>query len=134
MYQEDLQVKLSHTDATGVIYFAELFRMASDAYEQFLARSDFNYAELFYSSEYATPIVHSEADYLAPIMIGNILTITLSLAAISEGSYSLLCDFVNEKGKKVGKVITVHACILRKTRQKAQLPAELRDFLTEKLS
>ena len=70
MFVHRTQVRLYHTDATGVLYFAEQFKLASETLEEFLKDRGFSSKELM-SSAYFLPVVHAEADY--PLLCGWVI-------------------------------------------------------------
>ncbi len=76
MFTYQFQVRLQDTDATGVLYFPRQFQMAMEAFEEFLKHRGYSLRQLL-ESNYLMPVVHAEGDYLAPVMVGDVLEVRL---------------------------------------------------------
>jgi YbgC/YbaW family acyl-CoA thioester hydrolase len=126
------QVKLRDTDATGVLYFTEQFRMASEAFEEFLKEKGLILRELI-ASDYLMPVVHAEADYFKPLKVGEGLEIQLKIAQVGTSSMTLQCNFFSLEQKiEVGRVQIVHVVIDREKKTSVPIPDFLRKiFETE---
>ena len=120
-------VRMNDTDAAGVIYFANQFRIAHEAFEQFLDSVKLSVGHMLDNSDYLFPIIHAEADYKAPLKVGDALTINMSVDRIGDSSVSLLFRLLDRHGKKVGTVKIVHVAVDKATWKKRPLPQELKD-------
>ena len=126
------RVFLRDTDATGVIYFSVLLQYALEAFEEFLHREKKPLSTLF-KKGYFCPIVHTEADYKAPIRVGDELSIELSLIKLSNRSFTIGADF-----KKIPSLISaghtkiVHAFVFKGEEVASIIPKELADILEGK--
>jgi len=130
MFIYQTRVRLRDTDATGVLYFTEQLRMAVEAFEAGLEASHFSLKNLL-NSNYLLPIVHVEADYKAPLAVGDSLEVSLRVVKLGDTSFTLQSVFhAPEQKKEVGKVEIVHVVIERKNKTPASIP----DFLREVLS
>ena len=84
-------VRFGDTDAAGVIHFHHLLRWSHEAWEESLQIYGLEAIDVFPSSvdihhfiDIALPIVHCEADFMAPIRIADELEIHLApLKAVS---------------------------------------------------
>jgi len=76
MFTYKTTVRLHHTDAAGVLFFAQLFSIAHDCYEE-LINSCIPIAEIIQSKPFALPIIHAEADYFLPIGVSEKIEIKL---------------------------------------------------------
>lgn len=129
MYIYKTQVRLRDTDATGVLYFAEQFRMALEAFEEFLKDKGFSLNQLL-GSQYLMPIVHAEGDYFAPLVIGNTLEISLKVIKLGTSSVTLESSFHDPERKiNVGRVQIVHVVVNRESRTSVPIPDFLRPIL-----
>ena len=126
MYTLQISVKLHDTDAAGLLFFANQFKMAHDAYEGFMEQIGFSFARIFQDEDFLLPIVHAEADYKARLQVGDRLTIHLTVEKIGDSSFVLLYDLSDADGKSAGMVRTVHVCTDEGTGKKRSLPDELR--------
>ena len=134
MFTYRMQVRLKDTDATGVLYFAEQFKMAMDVFEEFLKERGAPFRQLL-DSNYLMPVVHAEADYLAPLMVGDELQIELGVAKIGTSSVTLIYTFYDVIRKMtVGRVKIVHVAIERHQRSASvPIPDFLRNILEPEL-
>ena len=74
----------------------------------------------------------AESDYLAPLFVGDKITITITVGKIGKTSFSF--NYVIRNGKNtVGTAKTVHVTVDKKTKKKIPLPKEVRGSL-EKFS
>jgi 1,4-dihydroxy-2-naphthoyl-CoA hydrolase len=127
MFTYRTQVRLKDTDATGVLYFSEQFKMALETFEEFLKERGFPLRQLL-ESTYLMPIVHAEADYLAPLMVGDELEIVLKVSKVGTSSVTLSYAFHDVVRKiDVGRVEIVHVVVEREKKT----PVPIRDFLRE---
>lgn len=134
MFIYHTQVRLKDTDATGVLYFTEQFRMALEAFEEFLKDRGFSLKQLLESS-YLMPIVHAEGDYLAPLMVGDELEVSLKVIKLGTSSVTLEFLFRDTDRKfDVGKVQIVHVVIEKEKRNSVPIPDFLRSILESELN
>ena len=129
MFTYQTTVRLSDTDATGVLYFTQQLRMALEAFEQFLKERGFGLSKLC-DSPYLMPIVHAEADYLSALKVDDEIEISLSVEKIGNRSFSILYMFSDTEGKKsFGTVKLVHAFIKKGESKSTELTPELIEIL-----
>lgn len=127
MFTHHLKIRLHHTDATGVLFFGAQFQLAMDALEEFLLHKGFSLKTL-YASPYFFPVVHAESDYLAPLVVGDELEITLKVVKIGTSSVTFHHTLQNRHTQVLsGRVEVVHVLVDRETRTPVPLP----DFLRE---
>jgi YbgC/YbaW family acyl-CoA thioester hydrolase len=127
MFRFATTVKLYDTDATGALFFAAQFRLIHDACEAFLTAADFSVrgkpATLF-------PIVHAEADYVAPLRWGDAVAVEVRPGRVGKTSFGLCYRLIKNDGTVAGTVATVHVAVSGKTGRPMVLPAKLRAALT----
>jgi 1,4-dihydroxy-2-naphthoyl-CoA hydrolase len=126
-------LRLFSTDATGVLYFAEKFRMAQEFFEEYLENcgvSGVTLGESLTKGEFLFPIVHAEADFLAPIRVGDELELSLFLERIRTSSFILVCRFSSAQSSKLlGKTTIVHVTVDKKSGTPSPIPKKLREAL-----
>ena len=125
MFTYQTTIKMHETDAAGFLFFGALFTIAHDVYEEFLESAGFTISSILKNSEYLIPIVHAESNYYIPVSVSDKITVQLQVENISEHSYTILYDFLNEMGKIIGNAKTVHAVIDKRNRTKMKIPADL---------
>jgi len=121
-------VTLRMTDAAGVIFFAEQLALVHDVEEELFAHVGFPVGAVLRAGEIAFPIVRCETEYLGPLVVDDVVTVTLTIARLGETSFSV-AHTLSKGSALVGRGLIVHACIDRRTRQKATLPNGLRAAL-----
>lgn len=123
------RVTLSETDATGVIYFTEKLKIASEAFEDFLISKKWPLRDLIEKSEFLMPIVHAEADYSAPLWVGDLVEVRLKLAEMGTSSFTLEAELW--KNEMVGKTRIVHVTVSRISGKAIPLPEMLKSHLLQ---
>ena len=122
-------VRLSETDTTGVIYFTNLFKFATETLEEFLETKGTNLLKIIQNSDYLLPIVSAKSTYLAPIFLSDEITLTLTLIKMGITSIEFHTDI--SKGNSVaGKVEITHVITSKTTLQKERIPEDLKTLLT----
>ncbi len=123
------QIRLHDTDAAGILFFANQFKILHDAYEHVLEKMGFSFNQMLTKRSYFLPIVHAESDYKKPLFVGDKVVVTVNVAHIGTTSFSFAYQLHNLKKQLVGSGKTVHVTINKKTRAKITLPAECRQAL-----
>jgi 1,4-dihydroxy-2-naphthoyl-CoA hydrolase len=130
MFTHKTKIRLHDTDAAGIIFFANQFKIIHDAYEDLLETIGWSFRTMLKGTKYFLPIVHAESDYKTPVFVGDKIVITVKVGHIGETSFSF--EYTLKRGKTlVGTAKTVHVTIHQKTRKKTPLPASLRSALTK---
>ncbi len=123
-----VSIKFHLADPAGIMYFAHIFSLAHDGYEQFVQAAGYSWKDYFLSSQYLFPIRHVECDYQKPFLAGEPYDVTLSVVHFLNSSFKT--EYVFEKNQKVHAVVQiVHACLDAKTHFKIEVPAEFKQKL-----
>ena len=123
-------VRLSDTDAAGVVYFANVLVMCHEAYEESLIRAGINFQELVNSSTTALPIVHSSVDFFRPMYCGDSLLIQLNPKQLQGSEFEVVYEiFPAGKEKSSAKAITKHVCIDLSQRKRTPLPEQIKNWI-----
>ena len=80
MYVYQTKIKLHETDAAGLIFFSNQFKLMHDAYESLLETIGFGFSDLIRKCDFFLPIIHAEADYKKPLFVGDVLEIQVKVA------------------------------------------------------
>ena len=130
MFTYATKIRLHDTDAAGILFFANQFKIIHDAYEDLLEKFGWSFHTMLGGKNYFLPIVHAESEYKTPLFVGDKIVITIKVGHIGETSFSF--EYILKRGKTmVGTAKTVHVTINQKTRKKILLPPALRSTLTK---
>jgi 1,4-dihydroxy-2-naphthoyl-CoA hydrolase len=118
------KIYLRDTDATGVLYFTEQLRMALEVLEEYISLK-----EMLEEGKFLMPIVHAEADYFAPLRVGDEVGISFEVTRLGTKSLTLSYTFFSQD-VEVGKVSMVHVAVDASTFQPIPLPQKMIETLT----
>lgn len=129
MYKYKRVVRVQDTDATGVLYFANQLQIGLEALEDFFDSRGIPIGRMIEKKDYLLPVVHVEADFFAPIHVGDILELTLTFPKIGVTSFTHASD-VFKKGKRVGTVTIVHVVYCPKKKKGVPVPQKIKKLFT----
>lgn len=129
MFTYKTTIKLHETDAAGLLFFSQQFKLIHDAYEELLDSRGIGFPVMLREKSYFLPIVHAESDYKKPLFVGDRLTIEVIVSHIGETSFSFSYRLLKNSKILVGTAKTVHVTISKKTGKKIPLPKEMRKAL-----
>ncbi len=133
MFTYRLTIQLHHTDAYGIIFFANQFKFCHDAFQALLEQLGFPLPPTRHDVPAMFVIVHAECDYKAPIHVGHKLTVEVFAEKIGTTSMIMGYRFTNQHGVLVGIGKTVHVFIDTKTSAKVPLSDAVRTAFTPHL-
>lgn len=128
MFETQSDVKLPDTDAAGILFFANHFTMAHNAYEAFMETIDCSLKHIIRESSYLLPIAHAEADYQGILSLGDKFSISMK-AEVGKTSFTLSCVFKDGQGNMAAQVRTVHVAVDKGTGEKIPLPDKVKKGL-----
>ena len=131
MYRYQTNIKLHETDAAGLLFFSNQFKIIHDAYEGLLESIGFGFADLLRKENFFLPIVHAESDYKAPLFVGDVIEIQVTVEKIGQTSFTFAYKLLSTKGVLVGTAKTVHVTIDKATHKKIPLPSLMRTKIQE---
>lgn len=129
------EILLRETDATGVIYFSELQSLASEAFQNFLAKKGFSIFDLIENGNYLTPVVRAESEFLKPLFVGTPIRVEGQLERIGEHSftikYLIIKKYQNNSHppENAGSVMITHVFVDKVHRRPIPVPADYRNLL-----
>lgn len=126
MFSYALTVQLHHTDAYGIIFFANQFKFCHDAFQAFLDQVGLPLPPRRELVPTMLVIVHVEADYKVPVHVGDRLRIEVRVHAIGTTSIQMDYRIFNQHGIQVGGARTVHVTIDTATSAKVVVPEKYR--------
>ncbi len=118
--QQERTVRLSETDATGIIYFTNLFKYACESFEEYLENELKRGGHTFHTTNIALPIVDVKGVFLSQITTGD--KVSISLEKLEKKRTSLIATTTIKKGETiVAKITIVHVAISKLTGKKILL-------------
>jgi len=131
MFSYKRTIFLRETDATGVLYFSEQFKLALEAMEAYFSSVNFKLQVMIDESDFLMPIVHADADFSSPMRVGDEIEILLSLKKIGTSSFTLNTLIKDGSQKEIGRVSIVHVCVSKASGKPIPLPDEVKLPLTK---
>lgn len=119
-------VRLYDSDAAGFHFYGAQFRFAHEALENFLEHVGLPIAQVIREREVLFPVVHAEADYRAPLTVGDRLTVRVVVRALGDRSFSIGYRLFLADGREAGSVTTVHAAVTAASGASCPLPDAVR--------
>lgn len=130
MFINKSRIYFNQVDPGGILFYGEVFNIVHSAYEEMLNSFDLD-TNYFEHSEFAIPIIHSEADYLKPVKFGDEIITKIVVSELKTSSFSLEFEIQDIIGNILVKVKTVHVFVKKKGFSKTELPTGLRSKLNE---
>jgi 1,4-dihydroxy-2-naphthoyl-CoA hydrolase len=125
---EERPIRFQDVDAAGTIYYARVFEYFGDVYVRMLVEAGLDMPASLLRRDCASPLAHAEAQYLAPLVFGERVTVKLVLARVGKTSTSYA--YRVEKDDVLAVVgQTVHVWVDPKTFSAMPVPEALRRFL-----
>ena len=128
MYKNDYVVKLTDTDAAGILFFASYLTLAHEAYESFMEKIDVSLRYIIEDSVNFVVIAHTEVDYKSSLRLEDRYSIDITVSKIGKTSFELEYLFEKE-GQEIATAKTVHVITDKKTGRPTKLPDKLIDGL-----
>jgi len=129
MFVHSLLVQLHHTDAYGILFFANQLAFCHDAFQIWLTESGHPLAPTRAEAEFVAVVVHVESDYAAPVRLGDRIAVHYGVEKIGTTSFTNRFRLVNQHGVEVGGCQVVQVVIDPVTSAKAPIPDWLRTLL-----
>lgn len=129
MFVTHNKVRMNDTDMAGILFFANQFRFVHDAWEDLVESENISFKQILENEPFLFVIVHAEADYLAPLNIGDQLDIHVEVESIGNSSFTMFYQIYTKDKTVVGTAKTVHVTIDKKTRKKIPIPEKLKNLL-----
>lgn len=128
MFTSTYKVRMSDSDMAGILFFANQYHFIHYTIEDFFEKIGLPFDKLFNENPYVFVIVHSEADYLHPLSVGDLLKIEMTIKRIGKSSIHFHFD-IKRGNDLVGRAETIHVCLDRNTRKKMDIPDSFKSRL-----
>jgi 1,4-dihydroxy-2-naphthoyl-CoA hydrolase len=127
-------VRLSDTDAAGVVYFTNVLAMCHEAYEESLETAGIDLKVFVNNPTTAIPIIHGSVDFFRPMFCGDKLIIHLTPQQLNDREFEVTYQIVTAASLETGlaKAKTRHVCIHPTDRHRMKLPEKILQWLKDK--
>jgi 1,4-dihydroxy-2-naphthoyl-CoA hydrolase len=125
----EFPIRMRHTDAAGVMFFAKKIELAHDAYEAYVEAIGSPLPPDMLSQPIILPIVHVSADYRAPLRLNDRVHISVAVEKVGTRSFAMRYDFRAVDGTDLGPAKTVHVAMERDTGHSIRIPEAIRERL-----
>jgi 1,4-dihydroxy-2-naphthoyl-CoA hydrolase len=122
-------IRLSDTDAAGVVYFANVLHICHEAYEESLVNANVNIKTFLNNSAIAIPIISASVNFFRPIFCGDRLFIALTTQQLNNSEFEINYCVSNSSDQVIAKAKTKHVCITTLDRKKINLPDSIARWL-----
>ena len=127
-----VQIRFHEADPAGIVYFANVFSLAHDTFEEFIEAAGIPWQEWFRKGPYFVPIRHAECNYLAPFRPGQKYQVHAQVSRLGTTSFQMQYTFesITTKKKQIHAVVTmVHSFVNSKTKNKMKVPVRYQKAL-----
>lgn len=122
-----IKVRFDDVDYARILFFPKAFTYSQHAFEAFCeAELGTSLRALIDERKLGFPIVHTEADYQAPLRFGDECQVQLEVAKLSERSVTLRHQLWRDGTTLCATVSVVHAVVDLGPFKPCPLPADLR--------
>lgn len=105
-----VKIHYHHTDAGGVVYYANYLKFLEEARAEFLAQKGISIKELILKNTLFA-VVRQEIDYKLPAFYADTLTINTRLIKIKGATLEFDYEIKNQDKKVISKAKTILACV-----------------------
>jgi YbgC/YbaW family acyl-CoA thioester hydrolase len=130
MFRIDATLRLPDTDAAGILFYGNYFKLAHEAYEAFMDDIDFGLPYVLNDAEVLLLIAHAEADYKSSIRLGDDYSITIRVVKIGGTSFELSYQFLDDDGETAATLKSIHVAVSKETGKPISLPESLKKGLS----
>ncbi|MBK6911625.1 MAG: acyl-CoA thioesterase [bacterium] len=123
-------ISLHDSDAAGIIFSANLFRICHEAYEAMMAELGYSIGYLLKQRPFGLPLVHLDGDFIKPSRVGDHVTIEARVVEMNRSSFRVEYALRTPDGSTCARAATVHVCVEVKTYKSTPLPDDFRQALS----
>jgi 1,4-dihydroxy-2-naphthoyl-CoA hydrolase len=123
-------IRFQDADAAGIIFYPRVLEMFHDVYVAFLAFAGAPLPEVLRTGTWIAPVRHAEADYFKPLRFGDLVTVEICRAHLSESEAALgyrIARSDRDEVCVVGQV--VHTFVDRASFKRMPIPEPIRRAL-----
>ncbi|MCB1058879.1 MAG: acyl-CoA thioesterase [Calditrichaeota bacterium] len=123
-------IALHDSDAAGIIFSANLFRICHEAYEAMMAELGYSIGRLLKERPFGLPLVHLDGDFIQRSRVGDHITIEVRVVEMNRSSYRVEYTLKNPDGSTCARAATVHVAVETKGYKSIPIPEDFREALS----
>lgn len=125
-FKTEYRIRMYDTDSAEILFFGAQYRLISFACEELLTKEGFpgySWKNSQNKEIFTFVVVHSEADYLAPLRVSDLVDISVSVNHIGQSSFGFYYEIRKTSDDVLaGTAATRHVCINKVTFKKQIIP------------
>jgi 4-hydroxybenzoyl-CoA thioesterase len=129
-FTTQVQVRFAHVDAAAIVFYPRYFEMLNGAVEDWFAALGCPFDVMHLQRQMGVPTVKLECEFLAPSVLGELLTISIVPTRVGHGSCTVACA-ICAKGAERVRASAVLVCMNTATKKSMPWPEDLRARLLE---
>lgn len=110
-------------DPANILFYEQVFKIYHSSYEKWVF-SKYEWSYWFQNSEWAVPIVKTEANYCAPILAGKEIEIRFVQINKGKSSFEIHCE-IHQENQLRTKILTKHVFISKSAKSSIEIPVDL---------
>lgn len=126
-------VRFQDVDAAGIVFFPRVLEYMSDAYIGMLTARGIHLPKAIEAGGYRIPLVHAEADYLAPMRFGDPIRVEVVALDVGRSSFRVGYRIKHEDGRTAAVGQTAHVCVGLPVFSSIPIPEDLRAALESRM-
>ncbi len=132
VFSEARAVRFQDVDAAGIVFFPRVLEYMSDVYIAMLSARGVHLPKAIEADKYKIPLVHAEADYLAPMRFGDPIVVQVVAVDIGRSSFRVGYRVLHEDKRVAAVGQTAHVCVGLPGFSAIVIPDEIRAALETK--
>lgn len=125
-FETQIKIPFRQADPAQIMFFANIFDISHDVFEEFIQKAGFSWDEWFKPSSWHCPIRHCECNYLAPLAPGKTYTVQVKILKLGESSFTVGYEYLSSAGSHA-QVKMVHTFVDHKSFAKISIPELVRN-------
>lgn len=127
VYRAEILVRFAYCDPAGIMFFPRYSEMFNNLVEDWCRDElGLSFAEIHTGRGYGLPTAHSEIDFLAPSVVGDVLSSSLIVRSIGRTSLGLAIVLKGPDGADRVRAKTVLVLTEAKSNRPTRIPDDLR--------
>ena len=130
-FEQTFFASFDDSDPGGIVFFGNYYHIAHRLFEAFVISTGLDWSDWFSGKDILIPLVHSEADYKAPLFAGKNYLGRVQIENLGSSSVSVSYQFFTEDGEhECAALKTVHVFVDKASMNKIEIPEKYRKALT----